>query len=114
MDDGLYGAIVIHPKTGTQKPFGKISTDPDTVKAMEEAEADVQPLLFSDFRHVTWKEGWDIQLASGIETPCYDSFLVNGKGTIECLSPEKIASLLRPGQQGILHLANATAFSDKG
>jgi len=81
---------------------------------MEKAEESVQPLIFSDFRHVTSAEGWDIQVASGIETPCYDSFLINGKGSVDCMAPEKIASLLRPGQQGVLQLANITAFSAKG
>jgi len=114
LDDGLYGPIVIHPKSGVEKPFGKISSDAGTLKAIEKAEANVQPILFSDFRHVSWVEGWNLQVASGIETPCYDSFLINGKGSVDCMSSEKITSLLRPSQEGILQLINGTGFTAKG
>ena len=114
LDDGLYGPIVIYPKPGTQKPFGKISNDPNTIKAIEAAESHVQSVLFSDFRHISSTEGWNVEVESGIETPCYDSFLINGKGSVECMSADKIASMLRPSQQGILQLTNATAFSAKG
>lgn len=113
VDDGLYGPILIHPKRGIAKPFSLISSDPATVAAIEKAEANVKPLVLSDFHHVTSTEGWDIEVASGIETPCYDSILFNGKGKVDCWSAEKIESYLSPAQKLFLQLGNETSFTAK-
>lgn len=111
LNDGMYGPIVIHPAEGAPRPFSKISGD---AEAMKRAEADVRPLVLSDHRHVTSERGWDINVASGMETPCYDSILINGKGRVDCWAPEKIASLLTAEQRMFLKLGNGTAFTAKG
>lgn len=112
--DGMFGPIIIHPKSGAPRPFSKISKDAAAVRAMKQAEANVKPLVLSDHRHVTSTEGWDITVASGLETPCYDSILINGKGRVDCWSHEKIASLYTPEQRLFLQLGNATSFTAKG
>ncbi|OAA56172.1 multicopper oxidase [Niveomyces insectorum RCEF 264] len=114
INDGMYGPILIHPSDSAARPFGRISSNPATIRAMKQAEADVKPLVLSDHRHVTSERGWEINVASGIETPCYDSILINGKGRVDCWSPAKIASLLTPEQHLFLTLGNETAFTAKG
>jgi FtsP/CotA-like multicopper oxidase with cupredoxin domain len=113
INDGLYGPIIIHPRGSEQKPFGLISSDIATVHAMENAEAKVKPLVLSDFRHITSEDDWRLSIASGIETPCYDSILFNGKGRVDCWSQEKIASLLTKDQELFLKLGNETSMTDK-
>ena len=112
--DGLYGPILIHPKDSEEKPFGLISSDPDTVLALEEAETKAKPLVLGDFRHITSEEDWDIAVASGIEIPCYDSILFNGKGRVHCWSQEKMDSLLTDDRKEFLELGNETSMTDKG
>lgn len=114
INDGLLGPMIIHPKDCDEKPFGLISTDPATVLALEKAESKVKPLVLSDLRHITSEEDWELSLASGIETPCYDSILFNGKGKVDCWSQEKMNSLLRPDQKEFLELGNETEMTDKG
>lgn len=114
LNDGMYGPIVIHPKDSTPRPFDRISKDPTAVRAMKRAEADVTPLVLSDHRHVTSERGWDINVASGLETPCYDSILINGKGRVDCWTQEKMASLYTAEQRLFLKLGNATSFTAKG
>lgn len=113
INDGLYGPMIIYPKENEPRPFGLISSDPATIAVLEKAEAHVKPLVLSDFRHMTSEEDWDISIASGIETPCYDSILLNGKGKVSCWSQEKINSLLSDDQKLFLKLGNATGLTDK-
>ncbi|SPO07734.1 related to laccase precursor [Cephalotrichum gorgonifer] len=113
INDGLYGPIIIHPRHGRENPLDLISNDPATVRALEKAVADVKPLVMSDLRHITSDEDWELSLASGIETPCYDSVLFNGKGRVNCWPQEKINSLLGPEQAPLLGLINATGMTDK-
>lgn len=114
LEDGMYGPIVIHPRPDAARPFDMISSHPAAIRAMERAEAGVRPLVLSDHRHVTSARGWDINVDSGIETPCYDSILINGKGRVDCWAPDKIASLLTAEQRLFLQLGNETAFTAKG
>ena len=114
LDDGLYGPILIHPRNGSSLPFGLISNNSQTLTAIAQAEANKKPLVLSDFRHINSTYGWDIEIAAGIETPCYDSLLFNGKGQIDCWSAAKIASLLSPDQQLFLQLGNQSAYTAKG
>jgi FtsP/CotA-like multicopper oxidase with cupredoxin domain len=112
IEDGLYGAIIIRPKEEQPKPFKLISKEESTIEAMERAEERVTSLLLNDFRHTTFPETWDITLKAGFELPCYDSILINGKGSAICRSPSEIASLVRPDQQQLLGMVNMT-MTDK-
>lgn len=81
---------------------------------MIRAEQNVKPLVLSDFRHVTSEFGWSVEVASGIETPCYDSILFNGKGSVQCWSQSKMDSLLSVVQEEYLALGNETQLTAKG
>ncbi|SPN97365.1 related to laccase precursor [Cephalotrichum gorgonifer] len=59
VEDGLYGALTIHPRAGTLKPFSLISESSAGVEALERAEREAQPVLMSDHRHVTGREVWE-------------------------------------------------------
>ncbi|CAK7201482.1 hypothetical protein SEUCBS139899_004187 [Sporothrix eucalyptigena] len=114
IDDGLFGPIIIRPKPTTERPFRLIASCSEETNAMLAAEAASRPLVLSDFRHVTSTEGWDIEIAAGIETPCYDAIIINGKGRVECWSEAKRQALLTPSQAEILALGNETSLTAKG
>jgi len=83
------------------------------VELLEEAEAAVQPLLLTDWRHQTSNQTWHDQLASGIESAvCMDSLLVNGKGAVDCWSREEIDASV----SGLANLfsTNGLKLTDKG
>ncbi|KAH6980676.1 multicopper oxidase [Ilyonectria sp. MPI-CAGE-AT-0026] len=113
IDDGLYGPIIIHPRRGREKPFGLISQDPAAVAAMEYAERRTQPVVLSDHRHVPSVEVWDIATKANMELTCYDSILVNGRGSSRCRSPQEIEELVTPEQRAIMNSGNIT-MTDKG
>lgn len=113
LDDGQYGPIIIHPKKDRSTPFGLISQDRNTVRAIEKAVAKVKPLVLSDWRNIPSEEAWDIEIAANMEVPCYDSLLINGKGRVDCWSASKIASLLSPTQRRLLVIGGATAMTPK-
>ena len=114
LDDGLYGPIVIHPKDDIEKPFSLISDDAKTLHAIEKAAQDPIPVVLSDWQHIPSGDRWDIGVAGGVELPCYDSFLINGKGRVDCFGQEKIQALMDPTQKQLLALKNLTTLTDKG
>ncbi|AEO69834.1 4c3f7579-281f-413b-9b04-61e62d660a29 [Thermothielavioides terrestris] len=114
LDDGLYGPIIIRPSKDLSRPFSLITGDEKTLKAIEAAAADSQPLMVSDFRHRPSQDIATITKNAGIELPCYDSLLFNGKGSVDCWSSEYIASILTEDQKAFLQLANVSSFTAKG
>ncbi|KPM42761.1 Laccase-1 [Neonectria ditissima] len=113
IEDGMYGAIVINPRSGDPKPFHLISEDSHTIRAMEEAERNVVPLVITDFTHLTSDAKWDMTLAAGVEDSCYDSILFNGKGSVQCLSESEVAANLSKDQETFLGLVPGAAMTDK-
>ncbi|KAF7560107.1 hypothetical protein G7046_g4047 [Stylonectria norvegica] len=113
IEDGLYGPIVIHPRHSDPKPFHFISEDASQIRAMEQAERDVVPLVISDFTHLTSDSKWEMTLAAGFEDSCYDSILFNGKGSVQCLSEDDIASHLNDLQRHYLDMVPHGALTDK-
>ncbi|KJZ73746.1 hypothetical protein HIM_06864 [Hirsutella minnesotensis 3608] len=114
VEDGQFGAIIIHPREDRSTPFGLISRDERTIQAIEEAVAAVRPLMLSDWRHMTSAEAWDVEVRSNMEIPCYDSLLINGQGKVDCLPAKKMASLLSPAQKKLLKIGGASAMTPKG
>ncbi|KAL8397958.1 hypothetical protein RB594_004612 [Gaeumannomyces avenae] len=114
IDDGLYGPILIHPRNDTPDPFGLIAQDNSTLQAMRQAMQNVQPVLFSDWRHLTSAKSWEINVASGAETPCYNSILINGKGQENCWSRTKINQLTTRIQRVFLQRGGDNQLTDKG
>lgn len=113
IEDGLYGPIIIHPRSQDPKPFHLISSDPDAIAGMIEAERNVKPLAIADFNHFTSQEKWNIALASGVEDSCYDSILFNGKGHVQCLPSAEVSANLSDDQKAFLKMGNVTAMTDK-
>ena len=113
LSDGLYGPIIIHPRKDKQKPFGLISKDPASTKAMEDAELRTKPVVLSDLRHVPSFEAWDISAKANMELTCCDSILINGKGRSHCRRPQEIDELLTPEQRALLKGSNMS-MTDKG
>lgn len=89
INDGLYGPLVIHPKPGTPKPYGLITSSPMSLAAIEMAERKRISLLVGDWRHYTSDVEWEISKKSHLEHLCFDSIIVNGKGNVNCLTPEE-------------------------
>jgi FtsP/CotA-like multicopper oxidase with cupredoxin domain len=111
IDDGAYGPVIIKPLAGNPKPFHMITTD---VHLLEEAEAQVKPLLLSDWRHRPSVPTWDDEVASGIDTAeCMDSLLVNGKGRVDCWPRAEIDAFVNPAIAPLLQ-ANGLQLTDKG
>ncbi|RBR07904.1 uncharacterized protein FIESC28_10477 [Fusarium coffeatum] len=111
IEDGLYGAIIIHPREDEPNPFHMISED---THAIAKAVKDVKPVVISDFVHLTSAEKWDMTVAAGIEDSCYDSILFNGKGRVECLDKDVVAENLNEIQKAYLAMVPGGAeFTDK-
>ncbi|KAG8677471.1 hypothetical protein FPOAC1_003489 [Fusarium poae] len=114
IEDGLYGAIIIHPRHDEPNPFHLISEDEHTVYKIKEAVEKVKPIVISDFVHLTSEEKWDMTVAAGIEDSCYDSILFNGKGRVECLDKDVVNANLNEIQKTYLGLVPGGAeFTDK-
>ncbi|KAK6074963.1 multicopper oxidase [Seiridium cupressi] len=113
INDGLYGPIVIHPKAGTITPYSLITQDPVSLHAIEQAEKQRVPMLLSDWRHIISDTEWEISQQSRIEHICFDSIVVNGKGNVNCLTPDQMAPLILPEQAALLQLVNGSQLTDK-
>ena len=114
LEDGMYGAILIHPKKSLKTPFSLITSDEKSLRAIERAVRRPEPLMVSDFRHATSLEVLEFEHQANMELPCYESILFNGKGSVECLPPDELYGLLSASQKSILQQNNATNFTPKG
>ncbi|KAK1962578.1 multicopper oxidase [Colletotrichum sublineola] len=113
IEDGLYGAITVHPAASHQKPFSLISSDGAAIHAMEKAEKKVVPLILSDHRHMISEEANKLSAAANIQFSCYDSFLFNGKGSVICRTPEQIDALLTQERKDVLANLAGARMTDK-
>ncbi|OHW93956.1 multicopper oxidase [Colletotrichum incanum] len=113
IEDGLFGAITVHPSASHQKPFSLISSDGAAVHAMEKAEKKVVPLVLSDHRHMISEEVHELSAAANIQFSCYDSFLFNGKGSVKCRTPEEIDALLTQERKDVLANVAGSRMTDK-
>jgi FtsP/CotA-like multicopper oxidase with cupredoxin domain len=98
MDDGLYGAIYVEPRSDVQRPFSKISTVPYELQAMLQAEKNTHPIMLSDWRAFTSEETLQIEEDSGVQATCANAILVNGKGAVICPPQDHINALTRSGE----------------
>ncbi|TLD34298.1 hypothetical protein PspLS_01549 [Pyricularia sp. CBS 133598] len=114
IDDGLYGGILIHPNNNTQDSLSLIARNASQLTAMRAAVRKVQPVILSDWRHLKSMDAWQINVDSKLETPCYDSLLINGKGQVNCWSRQKINQLTNGIQRRFLQNGNLQQLTDKG
>ncbi|TQB73114.1 hypothetical protein MPDQ_006199 [Monascus purpureus] len=113
IDDGLYGAIYIHPDESVKKPFPLITSDPVELAAIELAESATTPLVLSDWRKLTSEELWASEEADGYDSYCVNALLLNGKGSISCLSQEVLEDVLPPATKGLMgdnHMSDIGCF----
>ncbi|KAE8380596.1 Cupredoxin [Aspergillus bertholletiae] len=99
IEDGLYGAIYIQPDDSVERPFHLIADDAEKLRAMHKAEMETDPIILSDWRHLTSEEIWQAQVASGIENFCANAVLINGKGSVLCLPQDRINELSTAAQR---------------
>lgn len=113
VNDGLYGPIVIHPAPSTPAPYDLITKDAVSLSAIQRAEKTRLPLLISDWRHVESQYEWESSKQSGVDTPCFDSLLVNGKGKVNCFSKEEQEPLITDSQRMLLNYVPGSELTDK-
>ncbi|KAL4893798.1 multicopper oxidase-domain-containing protein [Aspergillus ambiguus] len=99
IDDGLYGAIVIDPDDCVEKPFDKITQDPDELEALRKAEYESLPIIMSDWHPMTSEEIWRAEEVTGMENWCVSAILINGKGSMMCLPQDRINELTTDTQK---------------
>ncbi|RMZ86951.1 hypothetical protein DV736_g5826, partial [Chaetothyriales sp. CBS 134916] len=111
MMDGLYGAIIISAADNAAKPFSLISNNSVDIQQMQEAEANVETILTSDWNRLTFNEFWEIQKSANIDNSCTDSFILNGKGSQYCLST---AELTENEAVQVSQILGSTSLTAKG
>ncbi|KAK9379947.1 Cupredoxin [Kockiozyma suomiensis] len=89
--DGLYGAIYIRPKADRPKPYNSITNDSVALDEILEREENPVIVSVSDWYKWTSEAIMLRQEYYGIDPPCLQSLLVNGKGRIVCHSADEIA-----------------------
>ncbi|EXJ92552.1 hypothetical protein A1O3_01104 [Capronia epimyces CBS 606.96] len=112
--DGLYGAIIISPKSDSDKPFSLISNDTAAIKAMSEADDNLQTVFISDYNKYTSKELHDQERSANIDFACADSILLNGVGSQYCLSRDELTAYTNPKVAPLLAAVNPSQITDKG
>jgi FtsP/CotA-like multicopper oxidase with cupredoxin domain len=112
IEDGLYGAIYIKPNQSQARPFKLISEDPGELERMLEAEKYTQPLILSDWRHLSSSEVWETERRTGIDAFCANAILFNGKGSVTCLSQAFLNQSMTAEQRGAL--MDKYAMTDMG
>ncbi|KAH8908583.1 laccase TilA [Coniochaeta sp. PMI_546] len=109
--DGLFGPIYVRPSPGSETPFSLISSDPAELEAIEKAELNTRPILFSTWNHLTSSERIATAIATGLDTFCANSFLINGKGSSICIPQAEINANASPI---VLPLLGNSTYSDIG
>lgn len=105
---------MIHPSKDQPTPFSLISSDPNSLSAIQKAVDNVRPLMLSDWNKYTGSQRGDFTLKSGVVDLCYDSLLFNGKGNVRCYTPAELQAVIMPSQRLGLSLVNATGLTAKG
>lgn len=113
VNDGLYGPLIFHPAFGARSPYRMITNTSRSLAAIKTAESRRRALLLSDWRHVTWMDEWVSSEKTGMETPCFDLILINGKGRVQCSTSEEQAKLITTEQQSILGIVPGAKLTDK-
>lgn len=75
------------------------------------AEEKTKPIILSDWRHLTSEEVWQAEEATGLDAYCSNSILINGKGSVTCLSRETIDEFTTAAQKQVL---NGSSLTDIG
>jgi len=102
IEDGLYGPIYISPDDSVQKPFHLITENPIEQRQLEHAEKRTSPVLLSDWRQLTSEQLWNAEKASRRDAFCSNALMINGKGSIHCLSRSTLDEYTTAPQKMVL------------
>ncbi|KAJ5212973.1 hypothetical protein N7449_000142 [Penicillium cf. viridicatum] len=108
IEDGFYGPIYVHPDDSVERPFSLITSHGDQQKAMRNAEDNSLSIILSDWRHMTSEQVWEAEKATGLDAYCTNSLLINGKGSVSCLSPDTIDEFTSDSQKQVLDESHLT------
>ncbi|KAJ5392905.1 hypothetical protein N7465_011879 [Penicillium sp. CMV-2018d] len=61
-----------------------------------------------DWRHMTSEQVWEAEKATGLDAYCTNSLLINGKGSVSCLSPDTIDEFTSNSQKQVLDESRLT------
>ena len=112
--DGLYGPIYIQPKASVKRPWKFIDNDTDVQAALTAADNNVKPVFLSDWSSYTSSELLEIERSGNIDVACADSILVNGIGSVYCLSRADLSKYTLPNVQTLLNVVHPSQLTDKG
>lgn len=112
--DGLYGAIYVKPSANVVRPWKFISNDSETQAAMTAADLAVQPVFLSDWTAYTSQEFFEIEQTGNIDNACADSILINGMGSVYCLSRADLTKYTLPKVQKLLNVVHPSELTNKG
>lgn len=90
------GPIHVNPRPSEKRPFALISNQPEDLTAMMEAEKSPRLVMISDLTHLPSDQVTSVSEQLNIEIPCTNSILVNGKGSVNCLSQKQQEEALDP------------------
>jgi FtsP/CotA-like multicopper oxidase with cupredoxin domain len=111
IDDGLFGAIYVQPANNIRKPFDLITNSSADLVAIIQAEKSTKPIFLSDWTHLTSAERFAAEVATGLDSWCTNSILINGKGSAICLDQNTINTNTSPL---ILPFLNGSTYTDLG
>ncbi|KAH6842859.1 multicopper oxidase [Chaetomium sp. MPI-CAGE-AT-0009] len=100
LDDGLYGAIFVHPKKDLTGLWSRISQNPEDIKAMDKAARSPELMVLSEWSSFTSEEYWKVIEESRLAIFCVDSVLLNGRGEAYCPPHEFLINQTHPGPKG--------------
>jgi FtsP/CotA-like multicopper oxidase with cupredoxin domain len=108
IEDGLYGPIYISPDSSVQKPFHLITNNTMELRKIERAEKQTSPVMLSDWRQLTSEQVWNAERASHRDAFCSNALMINGKGSIHCLSRSALNEYTTAAQKMVLGGQNLT------
>lgn len=94
--DGLYGAIHIRSASSEPRPFDLITQNPDEIKAIRAAEEKPHLIMISDWHHLSAEQLFQAMNDTNLDIYCSQSILFDGKGRVNCLTPEEQHAALAP------------------
>lgn len=98
ISDGFFGAIHVRPQASEPRPFAGIPGDQQQILA---AEQNPQFVIVSDWQHVTSAQHFQLEQSSNLDLWCVQSVLFNGKGRVNCLTPQQQQEALAPPFQAL-------------
>ncbi|KAE8383443.1 Cupredoxin [Aspergillus bertholletiae] len=108
LQDGQVGALYIRHKPDAPRPYLTIAKDAAELTKMQNAEANSNLLLITDWTHFTAQEYFEAEKNSSLNLFCVDSILVNGQGSVYCPGAEYMQSLIGPQISLVLEGTNLT------